>query len=115
MINKTIELMLWDPNMVNMEEEEVKAADDDGDDDWGDDGGDGDDGDNDFDDANFVVEAGADSGDNSWKVRRAAARCLGKTFETRTQERKAKFDEYVTSLNSQVQKERDHRAKISIA
>jgi len=125
MITKTLELMVWDPNMEEVEEE-VNAADDDGgddddswgdDDDWGDDGGDGgDDGeDNTFNDANFVVETGADSGDNSWKVRRAAARCLGKTFETRANERRANFDNYVDVISAQLIKERDPRAKIAIA
>lgn len=122
MITKTLELMVWDPNVEDTNEK-VKAADDagegedswDDDDDWGDDGGADDDPDNQFNDNNFVVETGADSGDNSWKVRRAAARCLGKSFETRPNERRANFDNYVHIINKQLKKERDVRAKIVIA
>lgn len=126
MIAKTLELMVWDPNMEDVNEEEVQADDAEGgdedswgdDDDWGDGDGDGDaadDADNTFNDANFVVETGADSGDNSWKVRRAAARCLGKTFESRPNERRANFDNYIEIINSQLKRERDVRAKIAIA
>jgi len=123
MVSVNLELLTWDPNMEEEEEEVVAATEeDDGEDSWGDDddwgdddAGDEDDPDNQFNDANFVTEVGADSNDNSWKVRRAAARCLSKTFETRPAERRRNFDDYIKVLCKELSDERDSRVKIAVA
>eukprot|EP00494_Astrolonche_serrata_P028587 UN28854 len=117
MVKICLNLMKWDPYYTYQDDDSqmVDTTKKEDDDEWGDEADgdwdiqeDGEDG-----DGLVVLEMGQDDTENTWKVRKAALRCLQAFISSRPQDQQPYFETMLLDLQKQF-RERDDRVKAEV-